>query len=169
MRFDFGIFFEPNVHTFVLQLLSDRFFTYPLYRALKMHIANAKSGISFYHFEYCGQFSVTDTIPLFGGRDVGPVHGDDSIYLFDMPAKYPAGLNEQDQRVSEQYVNHIVEFVVTQTPPRNIHCREMKPMCSHLSFVGSARKGSFEEEITMELDMDLDLVEFWDEFGSLSY
>lgn len=98
-------------------------------------------------------------------HDFGVGHLDDAIYLFDMPALFPKGLNEQDKVASNRYVQDIVQFVMTQTPPMEVSCTKMEPMCDYVNYF----KDNTTNEIGRETRnvFDVEMVQFWDQLGEV--
>lgn len=148
------------------QLYNDRSFLYPAYRTLQLHLNTSKAPLYFQQFNYRGQNSFTDLDPQLEGQNYGAVHSDDLIYLFESRAAFPQGLNEQDKAASDQYVKHIVQFVLTQSPPGNVQCTDMKPViCDYVNWYKNTTTGVLESVKSNQFDTEM--VKFWDKTGEI--
>lgn len=149
----------------VQKLYTDRSFLFPAYRALQLHAKQADQQTFYVSYDYRGQYSYSDLDPTNPTKaDFGVIHSDDLILLFEMPALFQAGLNEQDKAASQIYVQDILAFVKDQTVPDGTPCSAMEPMCNYVKYTKNEAGQLVRNVIN---DFDQDMVTFWDQLHEI--
>ncbi|XP_018325031.1 venom carboxylesterase-6-like isoform X2 [Agrilus planipennis] len=96
---------QPSTLQGFINLYGDRFFNYPGYKAIDLHLATGLHPIWVYSFNYKGEYSYVDHFARTNeGKDLidwGVCHCDDLLYLFSSPALFkPLKYDSNDMQIN---------------------------------------------------------------------
>nr|ATS94112.1 juvenile hormone esterase [Dendroctonus rhizophagus]UUB32783.1 carboxylesterase COEF1 [Dendroctonus rhizophagus] len=107
-----------------IDLWSDRYFVYPLYKALKLQLSQGHSSIYLYNFEYSGEYTyaaVFSTQSKSYNYHLGPSHCDDLLYQFGTPDLFYNLTHPNDLALTNIWLGLWTNFAIygEPNPPEN--------------------------------------------------